>query len=267
MLKRVHYVAVGAVGALLLVLLNLPAETAGRLKRAMGGVFVPLFGLSGASRSFVDAVALRAQPRSTLIAEIQRLSAENAELRIRAAQGEVARAENDRLMAQLGASPTGPWKLRPARVVGRDASNWWRTLRIDAGSRDGLQPDLPVMTGEGLVGRIARVGLSQSEVVLVGDADCGVATLVAETRDHGMIHGGQSTLDLGEVEWNSLRFSPDLLAGQTIVTSGLGGVFPKGLVVGRVLDVREVDGGLYSSARIRLAANLNRLEEVWVLLP
>ena len=82
-----------------------------------------------------------------------------------------------------------------------------------------------------------------------------------------MIHGGQSTLDLGEVEWNSLRFSPDLLAGQTVVTSGLGGVFPKGLVVGQVLDVRPVEGGLYSSARIRLAANLNRLEEVWVLVP
>ena len=173
-----HYVALGAVGALLLVLLNLPAETAGRLKRAVGGVFVPLFGLSDASRSFVDAVALLAQPRSVLIAEVQRLAAENAELRVRAAQGEAARVENERLLAQIGASPTGPWKLRFARVVGRDASNLWRTLRIDSGSRDGLQPNLPVMTGDGLVGRVGRVGHSQSEVVLVGDADCGVATLV-----------------------------------------------------------------------------------------
>lgn len=267
MLNRAHYLALGVVATLLLVLLNLPAETSGRLKRAVGGLFVPLFGLSGAARSFVDSAALRVQPRASLIREVQRLSAENAELRVRAAEGEAARQEHQRLLAQIGLTPRGPWKLRFARVVGRDPSTWWRTVRIDAGSRDGLQPNLPVMTSDGLVGRIASVGHSQSEVVLVGDAACGVATVVLETRDHGMVHGGQGTADLGEVEWNSLRFSPDLLPGQTVVTSGLGGIFPKGLVVGRILDVRTVDGGLYSSARLRLAANLNRLEEVWVLIP
>ncbi|MFM8358067.1 MAG: rod shape-determining protein MreC, partial [Verrucomicrobiota bacterium] len=93
------------------------------------------------------------------------------------------------------------------------------------------------------------------------------AAMVAETRDHGVIKGAQSTLEAGVVEWTALRHSPEVMAGHRLLTSGLGGVFPKGLTVGQVIDTREVDAGLYTVARVRLAANLGRLEEVWVLQP
>lgn len=267
MFKRAHYAALGTVLVLLVTLFNLPSGAAARLKLAVGAVFLPLFGLSGSAGSFVDQASYRLLPRSALIERVSSLERENQELRLKAAQGEAALAENARLVSQLGAMPRGPWKPRLARVVGRDATTWWRTIRIDLGSRGGAAVNLPVVTADGLVGRISSVGLHHSEVALVGDATCGVAAMIAETRDHGVIKGAQSTLEAGVVEWTSLRHSPEVMAGHQLFTSGLGGIFPKGLTIGKVIDTREVDAGLYTAARVRLAANLNRLEEVWVLQP
>lgn len=267
MLKRSHSIAIGTCGLLLLVLLNLPAPAAARLKLAVGGVFLPLFGLGNATSSFVDRASYQAIPRQTLIAELRRLEEENAQLRLLAAQGTDAIAENNRLRSQLGAMPRGPWKPRPVRVVGRDSTTWWRSLIVDYGSRDGAQLNQPVLTAEGLVGRIAVVGHSHSQVALIGDAACGVAVLVAETRDQGIIKGPQPTSDAGMVEMTTFQHSPQILAGHSIVTSGHGGIFPKGLPVGRVIDTRDVGSGLSTAARVRLGANLNRLEELWVLVP
>lgn len=267
MFKRAHYAALGTVLVLLVALFNLPSGAAARLKLAVGAVFLPLFGLSGSAGSFVDRASYQLLPRAALVERVSSLERENQELRLKAAQGEAALAENSRLLSQLGAVPRGPWKPRLARVVGRDATTWWRTIRLDLGSLGGATVNQPVMTADGLVGRISAVGLHHSEVALLGDATCAAAAMVAETRDHGVIKGAQSTLEAGVVEWTALRHSPEVMAGHRLLTSGLGGVFPKGLPVGQVIDTREVDAGLYTVARVRLAANLGRLEEVWVLQP
>lgn len=267
MLKRTHSIVLGVVGLLLLLLLNLPSGAASRLKLALGGVFLPLLGLSSAAHSFVDAASYELLPRSTLVDEVRRLEKENAALRVESALGAEAAAENQRLRAQLGSIPRGAWRPRLARVVGRDPTTWWRTCLIDFGARDGAVVNQPVVTAQGLVGRIASVGHSHSQVALVGDASCGVAVLIAETRDHGIVAGGQSTTDAGVVEVTTFQQTPGILAGQTVLTSGEGGIFPKGLVVGTVMDARPARSGLFTSARVRMGANLNRLEEVWVLAP
>jgi len=88
---------------------------------------------------------------------------------------------------------------------------------------------------------------------------------VVETRDQGIVKGPQSTVESGIVELSTFQHSPQILAGHTVVTSGDGGIFPKGLPVGRIIDTRSASAGLFTTARIRLGANLNRLEEVWVL--
>lgn len=268
MLKRTHYLfALGTVLLLVLVLLNLPAPAAARLKLAVGGVFLPLFGITAGAQSFVDRASYNLLPRDTLVSEVQRLERENAGLKLAAAEGRDAIAENNRLRSQLGALPRGPWKPRLCRVVSRDASTWWRTVLIDFGTRDGAQVNQTVIANGGLVGRISAVGFSHSQVALVGDADCGVSITVAETRDHGVIKGSQSTTDAGIAELTMLQNCPQVMAGHAVVTSGLGGVFPRGLPVGTILDTRASAGGLYTTARVRLAANLNRLDEVWVLQP
>ena len=268
MLKRTHYLALAGVLLLTLGLLNLPATVQMRVKSLLGASFLPLFGIRAASDGLLDRAGYQALPRSTLIDNLLRLERENAELRVSALQGADAMAENQRLRAAIGAAPRGPWRLRLARDVGRDPTTWWRTLQINLGSRDNLKADQVVMSGSGLVGRVSQAALTHSQVALVGDAECGVAVVVKETRDLGIIKPGQTLSgDGGLVEMTLLQNCPGIMAGQTVLTSGLGGVFPAGLPVGTIVDTRNEGGNVFTTARIRLSADLNRLEEVWVLQP
>ena len=116
MLKRAHSIVAVVVGLLLLLLLNLPPGASSRLKLALGGIFLPLLGLSSASHSFVDAASYQMLPRSTLVAEVRRLEQENAALRVESALGAEAMAENQRLRAQLGSVPRGAWRPKIGRA-------------------------------------------------------------------------------------------------------------------------------------------------------
>lgn len=268
MFKRAQYWALGTVLVLTLLLLNLPPTAAGRLKLAVSGLFLPLFGLVGTGQSFVDRASYGLLTRRTLISEVERLKRENEQLRLAATQAQDALTENARLRALLGWQPKTAWKRRPAHVVGREPTTWWRSVKIDLGARDGAQVNLPVITNEGLVGRIRAVGPTHSEVALIGDPECGVAAIVAETRDNGIIQEvSPATVGDGFVSLRTLQNSQSVMAGQKVLTSGLGGIFPKGIPIGEIADARTVDGGLYTEARLKLAANLNRLEEVWVIVP
>jgi len=267
-LKRAHYWALGIVTVLTLLLLNLPPSAAGRLKLAVSGVFLPLFGLAGSGQSFVDRASYSLLTRRTLISEVERLQQENGQLRLTATQAQDAMNENARLRAMLGWQPKNPWKRHPAHIVGREPTTWWRSVTIDFGARDGAQINQPVITNDGLVGRIRAVGPTHSEVALIGDPECGVSAIVAETRDNGVIQEARSSaVGDGHVTFRTLQNSVNMMAGHHVLTSGLGGIFPKGIPVGQIADARTVEGGLYTEARLRLAANLNRLEEVWVLVP
>ena len=149
----------------------------------------------------------------------------------------------------------------------RDPANWWRTVQIDLGSRDGLRENLPVITDAGLVGRVSSVSLTHAQVVLVGDPNCRVSALVENAaRDMGVLIAG-GTLDTSLVELTYLASSANLKPGQSVITSGLGGIFPKGIPIGQIVDSRSVEYGLYTDARVKLNANLGSLEQVWVLFP
>ncbi len=268
MLKRAQSVAVGTVVVLALVLLNLPAGAAGRVKLAVGSLFLPLFGLAGAGQSFVDRASFSLLTRDTLIAEMERLRKENGDLSITAAQARDLLGENNRLRAALGWTNRVPWKTRLTRVIAREPSSFWRGATVDFGTTDGARLQLPVVTRDGLVGRIRAVAPSQSQIALIGDPECGVSVIVAETRDLGILQEARSaTAGDGTVTIRLLQNSPAVLAGHHVLTSGLGGVFPRGITVGEIVDTRQVEGGLYTEARVRLAANLNRLEEVFILMP
>jgi rod shape-determining protein MreC len=264
--KRAHYVALGTVAVLTLVILNLPPNVAARLRLACGGLFLPLFGLVGSGQTFVDRASYSLLTRGTLIGEVERLRQENAQLKLVAIQSRDVLNENARLRSALSWAPHAPWKLRAAHVIGREPPTFWRSITLDYGTRDGALVNQPVLTSEGLIGRLRSVGLTRSEVALIGDPECGVSVIVSETRDNAIIQEARSAaVGDGYVTLKTLQNSPGILASHSVVTSGLGGVFPKGIPVGQVVDTRSVDGGLYTEARVKLAANLNRLEEVWVL--
>jgi rod shape-determining protein MreC len=269
MLKRPHYVALSLIVLTTLVVLNLPSGAAMRFKLAFSSFFLPLFGLASTSQSLLNHAADAALPRRALLRQSEQLRQENQQLQIAAMQSAEAARENARLRELLGWRAQSPWKsrLKLANIVLRDPANWWRTVQIDVGSRDGVQTNLPVLTPLGLVGRIVSVSGNQSQVLLVGDPNCKVSAVVeSDARDTGVI-GPAGPLESGLVVLSYLPRSTAIKPGQGVFTSGLGGIFPKGIPIGKVVDARPVAYGLYVEARIQLAANPNALEEVWVLMP
>jgi rod shape-determining protein MreC len=267
MFKQKNYLAPGAVVIVAVVLLSLPTSVTARLKLAVGSWFLPLFGLASAGQQIPADLADSVLPRRELLQQIDNLRRENQLLRSQSVQSLAIARENDQLRALFNWQKQSPWKLKLAKVVLRDPANWWRTVQIDLGTRDGVRENLPVITDAGLVGRVSSASFAHSQVILLGDPNCHVSALVENaTRDMGVLVAG-GTLDTSLVELTYLASSANLKSGQSVITSGLGGVFPKGLPIGQIVDARSVEYGLYTDARVKLNANLGSLEQVWVLFP
>jgi rod shape-determining protein MreC len=267
MLRRPHYIALGLIVLLTLVTLNLPGHTTARLKLGIGSLFLPLFGLAGSAQQAAGTVEDAVVPKHELLRLNEELRRENDLLRLEVMQAEETARENARLRQLVGWQLQATWKLKLARVVLRDPANWWRTVQIDLGSRDGLRVNLPVLTADGLVGRVSSVSLTRSQVTLVGDPNCKVAARVEnETHDSGVI-GPSGPLETELVVLGYLSRNANLKPGQAVQTSGEGGIFPPGIPIGQVVDVQPVDYGSRAEARVKLGANLNALQEVWVKLP
>lgn len=269
LLKRPHVIGLSVAIVLALVLLNLPTQATARLKLAISSLFLPLFGMASTAQKVGDAGGVRLLPKSVLVTEVEKLRRENELLRIEAQQAREWARENGALREAVAWQKKLPWKTRVAQVVTRDAANWWRSIQINLGSKDGIVKDLPVITPYGLVGRVHEVGGSYSRVVLLGDPLCPVAAVVDNaSRDTGMISAGDATvLDESIVEMTYITRHSQAIPGQKVFTSGLGGIFPKGIPIGHITDTNSVDYGLYLEARVKLSANLQELEEVFVLFP
>jgi rod shape-determining protein MreC len=269
MFKRSHYIAFTIALVVAILFLNVPSQTAVRLKMAIGGLFVPLFGAAGGATKALEAGGLRALPKGTLVAELEQLRKDNAELKLKAIQSQEVWRQNDQLRAALIWQKTAAWRPKLANVIVRDPANWWRTLQIDLGSRAGVVTNLPVVSPEGLIGRVDQVGLNYARVVLIGDPNCRVAAVVEnKERDEGVIVASSTSVpDESIVQLTYLPRQSRIEPGQRVVTSGLSGVYPKGIPIGYVIDTHTVGFDLYLEARVKLAANLRHLEHVWVLFP
>ena len=148
-----------------------------------------------------------------------------------------------------------------AEVIGRNPVNWYKTIVIDKGARDGFKKDMVVVTGDGLVGRIKQVGTIASRVVLVLDEDNCVSAIVQRTREHGIVQGQLTdTLSM-----KYLSGKTEVIRGDVIRSSGLGGIYPKGLLIGTITDVERSDYGLTREAHVLPAVDFSRLENVLVL--
>ena len=268
MFKRPYYIALAVVVVVTVVVLKLPGRAASQFKLAISTLFSPPFAVSASTERLAQKGATAILPRSVLLEQLADLQKQNHELRIRSMQWEAAIQENARFRKHYAWEKQVPWKLKLARVVGRDPANWWRTIRIDVGLRDGVTTNCAVFTADGLVGRVSEAGFAHSRVVLVGDPDCRVSVIVEDSRDQGVLAPASSSpLDPMLVELAYLPRQSQLRAGQRVVTSGQGGIFPPGLLVGQLVDFRTVGYGLYHEGRVRLQVRMNAIEEVWVKLP
>ncbi len=266
MLKKPQYIILVVVVLVVLVLLKLPGETMGKVKLAISGLFLPLFGLAGSTHELANEAADGLTPKSELLRQIDKLRNENQQQRIQIEQDASLSSENARLRAAAGWQRQSRWRLKLARIIARDPSNWWRSLQIDLGARDGMRVNLPVLTADGLVGRVQGVSETRSQVILLGDPELRVAAIVENTNETGLITAGSSLpQDQGMIDLDLLSGNSLVRPGQNVLTWGAGGVFPSGIPIGKIVDMKA--NGLSMEARVKLAANLGALEEVFVMIP
>lgn len=267
MFKQKNYIAAGVVVVAAVFILSLPPSASSRLKLAVGSFFLPLFGLANTGQQLPADLTDSVLPRRELLKQIDTLRRENQQLQAQQLQADATSRENDQLRAFLGWAKQQPWKLKLANVVTRDPANWWRTIEIDLGTRDGVTDNLPVLTTDGLIGRISSASFARSQVVLIGDPNCKVSALVEDPAQDTGILTASGPLDSSLADLTYLSSSASIKSGQLVVTSGIGGVFPKGIPLGQIVDARQVEYGLYTAARVKLNVNLGALEQVMVLMP
>ena len=273
MLKKSHYIILIFVVLLLLALLQLPGGAMGKLKLAISGPFLALFGLAGSSHETIGQAKEAMVPRRELLRQIEQLRRQNQELRLQLQQDSQLWSENTRLRAEAGWARQKQWRVKLARVIARDPANWWRSLEIDLGGRDGLRANLAVLAPDGgLAGRVLSVGETRSQVILLGDPNLRVAAKVATSGltnfETGIITATSSApQEDGMIDLDYLSGNSAVRPGQKVETWGVGGVFPASIPIGKIVDMRTNQNGLTIEARVKLAAKLGALEEVWVMLP
>jgi rod shape-determining protein MreC len=194
--------------------------------------------------------------------ENSRLRGEVALLKRRIDQLEEQALETQRLQRLLALQEASPATLLTARVVGKDSTNWFKSVLLNRGSLAGVRRNLPVVTPDGLVGRVVEVTPTAAKVQLLTDPVSAAGGLVQRNRVTGIVGG---SLGAGA----RVRYLPlmaELLVGDEVVTSGLGGVFPKGIPIGRITAVERRSGALFQEATLQPSVDLARLEEVLVLM-
>jgi rod shape-determining protein MreC len=195
------------------------------------------------------------------------LRAENENLRQNSLNMTEIMAENARLQSMLDYKKGVPqFDLVTAAVVGRDPGNWTSTIIINRGSADGIAKDMPVVTPQGLVGSVVSVYANAAKVHLLLDPRSAVGALVQrpESRVAAIVEGNSGT-PLTPRMVNIAR-DADVIKGDKLITSGFGGIYPKGLLIGEVVDIVNEEGGLLKYAVLKPAVDFDRLEEVSVIV-
>ncbi len=148
-----------------------------------------------------------------------------------------------------------------ARIIGRNASNWYRALIIDKGRQDGLLPEMGVITPSGVVGRVVTVNPTTSIVLLVSDPNVAITGMIQNTRDEGLIQGTPQ----GQIHMKYLPPLSPVQPGDLVVTSGLTDDFPRGLQIGKIERVTKGATDLFQSGEITPAVDFLKLEGVLVI--
>lgn len=206
------------------------------------------------------------------LSSLGKLDGENKQLKEQVAklQGQLylqeeLKQENQRLkgLLQYREQYSQNFATKVAAVIGRDPGNWFGMVTLNKGSAEGIVKGMPVVTPSGLAGRIVSVSERTSELMLISDPRSGVGAMVQESRIPGVLEG--TTSGSGETRLIHIPKDTQLKKGQVIITSGIGGTFPKGVPIGRIVDVSNEPTGLFKTANVVPFADLHRLEEVLVL--
>lgn len=193
------------------------------------------------------------------------LSIENAELRAALASREEQRLENERLRLLFGVREShADLSMQLARVIATSPDALFRSVRIDRGSSAGVEAGAPVITHDGAVGRVVSVTGGFADVMLLTDTNFSTDVTVQRTRARARVRGAGSDSALG-LRVEQMARTADVEPGDVLITSGTGGVFPKGLRIGTVVASERRAFGLFQNANVEPTVDFSRLEEVLVV--
>lgn len=168
---------------------------------------------------------------------------------------------SERLRNLLQFSKEIPRSMLPAQIIGIDPSSWFRTILIDKGTKHGVNRGMAVVSPEGIVGHVLQTSPHYSKVLLITDFNSSVDAIVQRSRAKGLVEGnGDNRCRLKYAERTQ-----DIQPGDRVITSGLGGRYPKGLMIGTISKIQKKSYGLFQYAEIMLNVNFGKLEEVFVI--
>jgi len=203
--------------------------------------------------SYVLLVHLKRENRA-LKKMVARLQEENNLLREKAIASE--RMQN---LLRFSKKITGP--MLPVQIIGIDPSSWFRTIVIDKGTKHGVKRGMPVVSPEGIVGHVLQSSHHCAKVLLITDFNSSVDAIIQRSRARGLVEGNGETLC-------RLKHAPrthDIRLGDRVLTSGLGGRYPKGLMIGTISKISKRRYGLFQQAEIIPSVNFTKLEEVFII--
>lgn len=211
-------------------------------------------------------LARTAQDLSDLRQLNEELEADNANLLLENVRLKEIEAENILLLDLLNFAQAHPsFEFQGAHVVGRvisrDPSNLQRYLTLDVGRDEGIAHSMPVVTNRGLVGRISEVGEGWSRVLLIIDASSSVSALAQSTRASGSVRGQAD----GSLVMVRIPQTDTVSKGDTVFTSGLGGNFPRQILIGQITEVQRKDYELYQTAVVQPTVDFDHLEVVMII--
>ena len=253
-------------GAVLVVIMNLPLPVSQRIKAWVRESVAPLQqGVTGFFGDLGEATrtmrGLRDQAE-----ENRRMAEELVILRNEQIYYRNIKQHNKELRNQLDFRQASDQLLIPCEVVARDISGWWQTVRLSGGTRDGVEVGRAVVTIDGVLGKTVNVSRNTCDVLLLSDPGCKVSAVVTRSGAFGIISGtGVGKDNRLVLKMDFINQREEIRLNQEVLTSGLGGVFPKGLLIGYVEKVYQDEKGLFQSADIVPKADFQRLNYAFVI--
>jgi len=248
----------------LVVLLFATTDVTSQKKSVVGELIAPAQGSLYNMTSRIGAFFGRLFSSSDLAKENLALKEQVETLQGQLQKYDELMAENERLKEMMGVKETYPdYDMITAQVIGNTPGGWFREFTINAGTLDGVQEGMVVVTANGLLGRVLYASGNHARVMSLIDDKSGVSVLIERTRDTGVVKTN-NTVGAGTLEVLYLPVDADVVPGDKVVTSGLGGIYPKGLVVGTVY---QVSGGVSTDKKVYVSSSVDfkHVEEVVVL--
>jgi len=187
-----------------------------------------------------------------------RLNLENQELRENRAE-----VERLRILLTFKEINQGQYVTEAARVIARSPNNWYKTITIDKGMDSGITRDMPVISPDGLVGKVISASANSAQVCLLTDREMAVGAILQQTREtRGIVEGMGDSDTLRMI---NIPYYSQVKIGENVVTSGLSTIYPPGIQIGVIKDIKRESNGLVLSATVTPAVDFNRMEEVLVI--